>query len=135
MIDPEDLKRAQEEAKRSGISIADAMLSLGLIGEVPLLQFMSRQYGVPAVDLDRRAISSSAIGLINREVALRLMVLPIEKLGSVLLVAVVDPSIDDAIRELERLTGLDVEVLVSTRRAIRAAIDVHYGPPGSAESC
>ena len=126
MINPEDLRRAQEEARRSGIRIGTALIKLGIIEEAKLLEFLAQQYGVPSVDLRTRSISFDAKRLITREDALKWHVLPIERTGSVLLVAMCDPSNVYARQDIERITGLDIEMLIASEPAIRAAIDVHY---------
>jgi len=122
MLDPDDLWRAHAEAKRLGISVPMALLQLGLADEAQLVQFLARQYDVPAVDLRGREISPAVGCLIAKEVALRLRAIPIDRLGSVLIVAMADPSDRSAVEEVSRLVGLDIEVVVSAEPAIRAAI-------------
>jgi type IV pilus assembly protein PilB len=126
VIEPDDLKRAQAEAKRRGISIASAILELELVSEADLTAFLAGQYGKPAVDLSRRSVAADVTKLIAKEVALRLRAMPVERIGSVLIVAMADPSNVYATDELERLTKLDLEVVVASEPGIIAAIDRHY---------
>ena len=126
MIEPEDLRRAQAEAKRRGISIATAIIELGLVSEADLIAFLAKQYGKPAVDLSERSVAADVTQLIARDVALRLLVMPVERIGSVLVVAMADPSNVYATEELERLTKLDLEVVVASEPGIKAAIARHY---------
>ncbi len=126
MIEPDDLRRAQAEAKRRGISIATAIIELGLVSEADLIAFLAKQYGKPAVDLSERSVAADVTQLIARDVALRLLVMPVERIGSVLVVAMADPSNVYATEELERLTKLDLEVVVASEPGIKAAIARHY---------
>lgn len=126
MIEPDDLRRAQAEAKRRGVSIGTALIELRLIAEADLIALLARQYGKPAVDLSKRVVDAKATTLVPRDVALRLLAIPLERIGSVLVVAMADPSYGDATEELERLTGLDIELVVSSEPGIRAAINRHY---------
>ena len=129
-IRKDDLRRAQDEAKRSGISIGAALVKLGVIDEVEIIEFLSEQYGVPAVDPRTRVVSPLATKLLTRQAALKWLAIPVERIGSVLLVAMADPSNFYAKEAIESLTGLDVEALVATEPAVRAAIDVHYPVAG-----
>lgn len=126
VIDPDDLRRAQAEAERRGVSIATAIIELGLVSEADLTDFLAKQYGKPAVDLSERPVAVAVTQLIARDVALRLLVMPVERIGSVLVVAMADPSNVYATEELERLTKLDLEVVVASELGIRRAIARHY---------
>lgn len=126
VIDPDDLRRAQAEAKRRGVSIATAIIELGLVSEADLTDFLAKQYGKPAVDLSPRPVAVEVTQLIARDVALRLLVMPVERIGSVLVVAMADPSNEYATEELERITKLDIEVVVASEPGVRAAIARSY---------
>lgn len=126
VIDPDDLRRAQAEAKRRGVSIATAIIELGLVSEADLTDFLAKQYGKPAVDLSARPVAVAVTQVIARDVALRLLVMPVERIGSVLVVAMADPSNEYATKELERITKLDIEVVVASEPGVRAAIARSY---------
>lgn len=126
VIEPDDLRRAQAAAKRRGISISTAIIELGLVSEAELIAFLGQQYGKPPLDLSERSVAADVTQLITRDVALRLLVMPVERIGSVLIVAMAEPSNVTATEEMERLTKLDVEVVVASEPGIRAAIARHY---------
>ncbi len=126
VIEPDDLRRVQAEAERRGVSIATAIIELGLVSEADLTDFLAKQYGKPAVDLSARPVAVAVTQLIARDVALRLLVMPVERIGSVLVVAMADPSNVYATEELERLTKLELEVVVACELGIRRAIARHY---------
>lgn len=119
----EELQRAHQEAKRLGISVGAALVKLGFIEEAKLTAFLAEQYGVPAVDLSTRVIPPNVAALVPPAVGRRLITVPLERLGSVLVVAMADPSNVSAIEELERLTGCDIEPVVSSENSIRIAIE------------
>ncbi len=126
MFEPKDLERARTEADRSGISLGAALLKLGVVDEMVLTRFLAQQYGVPAVDLRTRTINSDVARLISREVALRLCAIPVERCGSVVVVAMSDPSKHEASLELASLIGADLEVVLSLEPAIRSAIEQNW---------
>ncbi len=127
MIEPEDLERAQAEASRLGISVGVALIRLGLVSERELTELLARQHGVPAIDLTSRTVSHELATLVPIDVCSRLIVVPVERHGSVLVVAFADPSNVAAMAELEERTKLDLEVVVSCETAVRAAISRRHG--------
>jgi type IV pilus assembly protein PilB len=126
MIEPRDLERARAESERSGISLGAALLKLGVVDEMVLTRFLAQQYDVPAVNLRTRTFNSNVARLISREVALRLCAIPVERFGSVVVVAMSDPSKHEAILELASLIGADLEVVLSLEPAIRSAIEQNW---------
>lgn len=121
-LEPEDLERAQQEASRLGVSVGVALIRLGLVSERELTEFLARQHGVPPIDLATRTASREVAMLVPTDVCLRLLAVPVERHGSVLVVAFADPSNVYALAELEERTHLDIEIVVSCETAVRSAI-------------
>ncbi|HNZ03773.1 MAG TPA: type IV-A pilus assembly ATPase PilB, partial [Myxococcota bacterium] len=86
-----------------------------------------RQYGVPSINLDEVEIADNVTGLVPREVAERHNLMPIARQGSTIIVAMTDPGNIYAMDDLKFLTGLNVESVVASETAIKAAIDKYYG--------
>ncbi|MFQ5697337.1 MAG: type IV-A pilus assembly ATPase PilB [Myxococcota bacterium] len=126
LLSPDQLSRAQEEAKLNGSRLGLQITKLGFIPENELAEFVSKQYGVPTIDLDAFEIDDEIVRLIPEDVALKHLVIPVNRAGSTLIVATADPSNIFAIDDIKFLTGYNVEVVVAAEVAIRRAIDAHY---------
>jgi type IV pilus assembly protein PilB len=126
MISLQQLQKAQEETKRSGGRIGNNLIKLGYIAEGDLTSFLSKQYGVPSIDLAQFDIDIEVIKLIPKEVARKHMVIPVNRAGSSLIVAMSDPSNIYAIDDLKFLTGYNIEVVVASEVAIEEAITRYY---------
>ncbi len=120
------LEDASEEVRRSGESLSGALARLGHIEETKLVDFLSRHYGVPSVDLEHLEISEDVVKLIPREVCERHGLMPIDVQGSSIIVAMVDPSNIYAMDDIKFLTGYNVEALVATENAIKAALAKYH---------
>lgn len=127
MITHEQLRKAMEEQKKSGGRLGTHLTRLGFIGDEELTQFLSKQYGVPAVNLAEFEIDPEVIKLIPREVADKHQVIPINRAGATLIVAMADPSNIFAVDDIKFLTGYNVETVVASEESIRQAIETHYG--------
>lgn len=126
LISPEQLKKAIDEQKKSGGRLGFNLTKLGYITEKDLTAFLSRQYGIPTIDLATHELDHEIVKLIPEDVAQKYQVVPISRTGSTLVVAMADPSNIFAIDDIKFLTGYNVEPLVASDAAIKAAIEKYY---------
>jgi type IV pilus assembly protein PilB len=126
IISPEQLQRAQEESRKSGDRLGNALIKTGAIPEEDLTQFLSKQYGVPAVNLAEFDIDPEVIALVPKDVAVRHRVVPVNRAGSSLIVAIADPSNILAIDDLKFVTGYNIEAVVASDVGISDAIERYY---------
>ena len=126
IISVKQLQAAQDEQKRSGGRLGSSLVKLGLIGEGDLLNFLSKQYHVPSINLDDFQIDAEIIKLINEDVAQKHQVVPVHRSGSSLVIAMADPSNIYAIDDVKFLTGYNVEVVVASETQIAKAIERSY---------
>jgi type IV pilus assembly protein PilB len=128
LITTRQLDDALQEQKISGNKLGTSLVKLGFMSEKQLVSFLSKHYGVPAIDLSEVEVDPEAIKLIPADVVYKYQVLPIKRVGGTLRVAMSDPSNILAIDDIKFLTSCHVEVFVSTESAIKVAIDKHYDP-------
>src|SRR4030067_1035646 len=127
VINPDQLKTAIEEQKRTGKRLGDPLVRLGYISQYELVAFLSKQYGVPAINLDEFDVMPEVLKFIPRESAVKHSLIPINRSGGTLVVAMSDPSNIFAIDELKFATGHNIEVVVASEDSIKNAIERHYG--------
>ena len=131
LLTPKQLESALQEQKISGQKLGTSLVKLGYITEKNLVSFLSRHYGVPAIDLSEVQIDSEAIKMIPPDVVFKYQVIPIKRVGSTLRVAMSDPSNILAIDDIKFLTSCHVEVFVSTESTIKSSIDKFYDSSSS----
>ncbi|MBI5969437.1 MAG: type IV-A pilus assembly ATPase PilB [Deltaproteobacteria bacterium] len=128
LITSKQLDAALQEQKISGNKLGTSLVKLGFIAEKNLVSFLSKHYGVPAIDLAEIQVDPDTIKMIPADVVYKYQILPIRRVGSTLRVAMSDPSNILAIDDVKFLTSCHVEVFVSTESAIKVAIDKYYDP-------
>jgi type IV pilus assembly protein PilB len=126
LITPLQLQQAIEEQKSAGGRLGYQLTKMGFIEENELTAFLSKQYGVPSIDLNEFDIEPDIIKLIPKEVVLKHQVIPVNRTGSTLIVAMADPSNIFAIDDIKFLTGYNVEVVVASEQAIEGAVEKYY---------
>jgi type IV pilus assembly protein PilB len=126
MISLEQLKQAQDEQRRTGTNLGFTLARLGYVSDEDISKFLAQQYNIPAVNLSDYEIDPEIIALIPKEVAQRHKVVPVQRAGSSLIVAMADPTNLHAIDDIKFLTAYNVEPVVASEAAIQAAIDKYY---------
>ncbi len=126
LVTEEQIDKALSIQQREGGRLGSILVRLGYISEQTLLEFLSRQYGVKAIDLNKTEVDPSVVKLIPTEVVQKYNVIPVKRVGSVLTVAMVDPSNIFAIDDIKFMTGYDVEVVVASESAISNAMAKYY---------
>ena len=120
------LEDARDTSRREGTGLTGALAKLGYVQETQLVEFLSRQYGVPSINLEEVEIEPEVIELVPQDVAERHNVVPLEKQGSTLIVAMTDPSNIYAMDDIKFLTGFNVEVVVTSEASIKTALERYY---------
>ncbi len=131
LISDDQLAKALEEQRTSGGRLGASLIKLGFIKEEELAAFLSRQYGVPSINLNEFEIDPSVIQLIPADVAQKYMIVPVNRAGATLIVAMSDPSNIFAIDDIKFMTGYNVEVVVAPEQSIKEAIDKYYDQSAS----
>jgi type IV pilus assembly protein PilB len=129
LISTDQLKKAQVDQRNTGKRLAYSLTKLGILAESELTEFLSKQYGVPSISLEEFEIDPEVIALVPKDVAMKHTVIPVQRAGTSLIVAMADPSNIYAVDDLKFLTGLNIESVVSTDSAIETAIERYYEKP------
>jgi type IV pilus assembly protein PilB len=127
LITDEQLKKALAAQKNEGGRLGSLLVKLGFVPEDKLMTFLSKQYGVPYVDLSKFEINPAVIKHIPADVAQKYRIMPINRAGATITIAMVDPSNIFAIDDIKFMTGYNVEAVVATEGAIIDAIKKYYG--------
>src|ERR1051326_8852527 len=127
IITPEQLDQAVKIQKESGARLGAALVKLGFLSDEDVTNFLSRQYGVPAINLSFFEIDPAVVKLIPEETAKRYQILPLSREGASLTIAMVDPTNVVAMDDIKFMTGFHIEPVVASESAIMEAIEKAYG--------
>jgi len=133
MITVEQLNRAIEQQKQSGLRLGQVLIRSGLVTEEGIIAALGDQAGIPYVNLDNYIIDPKVINFIPESLARASLIIPLFKIGTNLTIAMADPLNVKAIDEARRNAGCEVDTAVATEDQIRRAIDSYYGIASSIE--
>ncbi|QSV44921.1 type IV-A pilus assembly ATPase PilB [Geobacter benzoatilyticus] len=133
IVTKEQLAKALDEQKGSEgqLRLGSILTKNGLISEQDLITFLSKQYGVPSINLSEFEADAAVVKIIPADVAQKYQIVPVNRAGSTLIIAMTDPSNIFAIDDIKFMTGYNVEVVVASESAIKTAIDKYYDQSAS----
>ena len=127
LVSEEQLQRGIIAQKKSGGRLGSILVRMGFLDEGKLLTFLSQQFGIPAVDLSQITVDPGLLKLIPGETIKKYRVLPLKRAGSVVTLAMADPSDVFALDDIKFLTGYTIDPVVASESAIVAALQAAYG--------
>jgi type IV pilus assembly protein PilB len=133
MVSPSQLQEAMNHQKQNGGKLGKAFVSLGFVQDEEITSLLSRQYGVPSINLDHFEVDPGIIKIIPAETARKYQVLPLSRSGATLTIAMADPTNVFAMDDIKFMTGYNVEPVVASETALEEAIDKYYGSSRSLE--
>jgi len=133
LINDAQLQKALERQKTDGGKLGYNLIKLGFVKEEDITKLLSQQYGVPSIALASYEIDEAVVKLVPSEVAQKYLVMPVNRHGATLTIAMVDPTNVFAMDDIKFMTGYNVEPVVAAEAAIKDAIDRYYGSSHSLE--
>jgi type IV pilus assembly protein PilB len=133
LITSDQLRQALEHQKAHGGRLGTCLMKLGFISDDEITSVLSRQYGVPSINLRYYEVDASVIKLIPQDTAVRYQIVPLSRVGSTLTIAMTDPTNVFAMDDIKFMTGFNVEPVVASETAIAETIAKFYGEVESGE--
>jgi len=133
VITQEQLDTALKSQKADGGRLGSVLVKLGYLSDEDVTNFLSRQYGVPAINLNYFEIDPAVVKLVPQETARRYQILPLSRVGASLTIAMVDPTNVFAMDDIKFMTGFNIEPVVASETSIMEGIDKAYNAPQEPE--
>ena len=121
------LEEALEHQKSNGGKLGYNLVKLGFAKDEEIASLLSRQYGVPSINLSQFDIDAGVIKVVPAATAHKYEIVPVSRVGATLTVAMSDPTNVFAVDDIKFMTGYHVEPVVASETAIADAIDRYYG--------
>jgi type IV pilus assembly protein PilB len=131
VITREHLDQALAHQRQNGGIIGQILIQLGFANEAEIALALTAQYGFPYLPLESYEIDKALMSIIPGSQARQYCLIPIDRIGNALTLAMADPTNVQAIEAVEQMTHCVVQTFVSTPSDIRQAIDKYYGAEGA----
>src|SRR5436853_2682484 len=129
-ITAEQLQQALTAQKANGGKLGFNLVKMGFVKDEEITALLSKQYGVPSINLAQFEIDPAVIKLIPAETANKYQIVPLSRAGATLTIAMTDPTNVFAMDDIKFMTGYNVEPVVASETAVVEAITRYY-PAGA----
>ncbi|MFP3869827.1 MAG: GspE/PulE family protein, partial [Syntrophobacteria bacterium] len=126
LITAEQLESGLKEQKANGGMLGSTLVRMGLIEETVLMEFLSKQFGVPVTDPSKLEVDQEVIDLIPSNIVKKYKIIPVALVGQTLTIAMTEPSNIFIIDDIKFLTRKNIRVTVATESSIKQAMDRFY---------
>jgi type IV pilus assembly protein PilB len=126
IISQSQLEQALNVQRDKGGLIGEILVELGFVKEDDIAQSLTAQYGFPYLPLSNYEVNPEITSIIPSRVARQYLLVPIDKIGNNLTLAMSNPLNVQAIEDVELLSGCSVQTFVSTSSDIKRAIEKYY---------
>ena len=125
-ITPEQLQEALTYQKAHGGKLGFNLVKLNFVKDEEITALLSKQYGVPSINLSQFEIDPVVIKLIPAETAQKYQIIPLSRAGATLTIAMTDPTNVFAMDDIKFMTGYNVEPVVASETAVTESITRYY---------
>jgi len=125
------LKDALEAQKSTGKRLGEALIDMKIISEEEMAFSLAMQLKIPFIDLTDYSIKDDILDCIPEEVCQKFKCIPLSMKNSILDVAMADPLDLHIMKDLQFITGYNIQPAISTRSQIMDKLQRHYHPERS----
>jgi len=125
-ITPDQLQEALNYQKANGGKLGFNLVKLGFVKDEEITALLSKQYGVPSINLAQFEIDPAVLKLIPAETAQKYQIIPLSRSGATLTIAMTDPTNVFAMDDIKFMTGYNVEPVVASETAVGDSIVRYY---------
>src|SRR5881409_2285956 len=126
LITAEQLQQALGQQKSNGGKLGYNLVKMGFVKDDQITALLSKQYGVPSINLAQFKIDPTIVKLVPTETARTYQIIPLSRSGSTLTIAMTDPTNVFAMDDIKFMTGYTVEPVVASEIAITDAVEKYY---------
>jgi type IV pilus assembly protein PilB len=127
LLDKDQLDNALEKQKNEGGRLGYNLVKMNLISEDKLNDYLARQNRIEAVNLEGVEIPRNVLNLVSAKLALHYEVIPVERDGRKLVLAMADPQNLFSIDDLRFSLGMEIEPHICASSMIQRALHKYYG--------
>src|SRR5438128_1436701 len=128
----DQLQQALNHQKANGGKLGNNLVKMGFVRDDEITALLSKQYGVPSINLAQFELAPAIIKLIPADTAQKYQIVPLSRSGATLTIAMMDPTNVFAMDDIKFMTGYNVEPVVASENAVADAIRKYY-PTGTAK--
>ncbi|MDD5189552.1 MAG: ATPase, T2SS/T4P/T4SS family [Dehalococcoidales bacterium] len=126
LITPQQLDEAVRLQQKQGGRLSEILTGKNLVKPADMAAILSVKLNVPLIDLQRHKIQPEALRLIPEDIARKHVLIPLDVVGSSLVVVMADPQDIQTIEDIKAQVKMNIEITLGVSTDILKAIDLNY---------
>ena len=122
----ETLNLAMEQCQQSGKHLFEHLVEENFLSSAKLAEILSLEYSVPIYDVEQHNLDLSPQDIVDPKLVKKHRVLPLNKRGNKVYIAISDPTDHQAIKDIRFQTGLRVEAILADSKKIEGVIEQFF---------
>jgi len=122
ILKEEQVQEALKRQRATGELFGESLVQLGYLSELDIARTIVKQFGLPFIDASKYRIPKDALQAVPAELMLQNHFVVLDRIGKTLLLAVSGVLSGEVIEKVEKLTGSQIFVYVSTSTQVQAAL-------------
>ena len=126
LIDPAKLEEALKQQKTSGERLGETLIRLGGVTERDIARTVATQFALPYLAVSQYFIPKEILALLPSQELKDHQCMPLDRFGNLLAVAIAGPVDPAAMERMEKGSGCEIFLYVSTASEIEGALAKSY---------
>jgi regulator of PEP synthase PpsR (kinase-PPPase family) len=123
LVKEEQVQEALRRQRSTGESFGEILVSMGFVSEIDIARTLVKQSGLPYIDASRYRINKDGVAAVPGELMWQNQFIVLDKIGKTLLVAISNVLSTEVFEKLERVSGSQIFVYVSTSAQVLQALE------------
>jgi type IV pilus assembly protein PilB len=124
LLDAKAVAQAQARARERGETPAEAAVADGMVAEKDVAKTLCKHLSLPYIDATRYFIKREIVEIMPLEFWEKNHVIPLDRIGRILIVAAADMLPRNVIEEVEAASNCDVRIYISTFTSLMQALRI-----------
>lgn len=122
LVSEDQIAEALRQQQRTGELLGEVLVKLGYVTASDIARTIATQFGMPYIDCSRYYLTKAVIELFPMETLVKHQFVPLDRIGNILIIALSGLMNEQVLSEIERSTGCELQVYVSTWDQVQKAL-------------
>ncbi len=134
LVKDDQVQEALRRQRATGENFGEILVSMGFVTESDIARTLVKQSGLPYIDASTYRINKDGVQAVPADLMWQNQLIVLDKIGKTLLVAIANVPSTEIFDKLERVSGSQIFVYVSTWGQIQMALDKNVPLAGKGEA-
>ena len=133
LVKEDQVQEALRRQRATGEGFGEVLVLMGFVSEVDIARTLVKQSGLPYIDATKYRVNKDGVQAVPAELMWQNQFVVLDKIGKTLLVAISNVLSPEIFEKMERVSGSQICVYVSTPSQVLQTLEKHVPVNGKAQ--